>query len=559
MRESSPRLKRGSALLVGFLTFCSRVSGMVRDGALAMLLGASLANDLFQLCFELPNLVRRIIGDSALAPLVLPLRRQVFRDRGRVGVESLATRATPLFLGAGALLAAGAALAAPVIVRLFLPAWSELAQTDEGREILARAETLVRISSLYLGAPLAASFLAALLQGEGDFLIPSLGGLPLNFLLIALAFGGLAAWGPRGAETAPTFLADPVAWRLTLILAWGVVAGGFLRLLLMLGGAARLGMRPRWEPLPREALAGRWRRLGPLLLVMATPQLYVSVHLALLSFWPPDAGVVGAAGALSALRYAHRVMEFPLALVAGALATVSLPAMLEGEGSARASKSAGRELALSLERFFWLGIPAAVGLAMLARPSVAFLFQRGAWDAADSAECARYLSAWALALPALGAGLATTPAGLAFAGVRPMLRDGLAALALGTAASAALYGATGDPAWLPLGAVPAEAWRAARAARRVREALGEESGQGLSGKTLLWAAALPALASGAMAAVLFFSVPWLLPADVIEQAGFARLGPRLAMASALGAGVYFAAWGGLKFARQVFRPDAGRD
>jgi putative peptidoglycan lipid II flippase len=543
-----------SAALVSFLTLCSRVSGVIRDGALASLLGASLANDLFQLCFELPNLARRVVGDSALAPLALPLRRDALAKHGRPGVEALATRGVLLFLGAGAAMALLGAMAAPWVVRAFLPAWSDLAQSEAGREILGRAETLVRVSSLFMGALLAASFLAALLQGERDFLFPALGGLPLNFLLIALATGALLMWGVRGsADSAGAFLSNATTWTVLLALAWGVAAGGFLRLLLMIVGAWRAGLRPRWSSEAGKDLGRRTLHAAPLLATAAVPQLHVSTHLMLVSLAPP---LLGAAGALSALRYAHRVMEFPLALVAGALAATTLPAMLDDRGKASAREDVSREeaarsLATSLRRFFWLGVPAAVGLAMLARPSVALLFQRGAWSAADSAECARFLVAWSAALVPLGACLVIVPAGMAFAGVRPMLRDGLLSLALGAGVSGAIYWRVGDPAWLPLGVVIAETWRLRQTTKRLQSALGRTETY-LSPTNIVRWLALPVVASGAMAAALAWLIPVFLPAEVVETGGFGALVWRVGLVSGMGATVYFAVWGAVRGAGAAF-------
>jgi putative peptidoglycan lipid II flippase len=114
-----------------------------------------------------------------------------------------------------------------------------------------------------------------------------------------------------------------------------------------------------------------------------------------------------AAGSISYLYYADRLVQFPLGVFGVAVSTAALPSLsaLAARGDLdefRATLNASIKLTL------FISLPAAAGLMALAGPIVALLFQRGAF-AADA------VSATAWALVAYGAGLP------AFALVRPLV------------------------------------------------------------------------------------------------------------------------------------------
>ncbi len=59
--KKSPSLLR-SGVLVSICTMLSRVLGLVRDAALAFVLGASGSADAFYVAFKIPNFLRRFAG-----------------------------------------------------------------------------------------------------------------------------------------------------------------------------------------------------------------------------------------------------------------------------------------------------------------------------------------------------------------------------------------------------------------------------------------------------------------------------------------------------------------
>ena len=58
-------------------------------------------------------------------------------------------------------------------------------------------------------------------------------------------------------------------------------------------------------------------------------------------------------------------------------------------------RAIGRDLSVGLRLVLFLGVPAAVGLVLLAEPLVGFLFERGNWHADDTVRAARVIACFA--------------------------------------------------------------------------------------------------------------------------------------------------------------------
>ncbi len=175
-------------------------------------------------------------------------------------------------------------------------------------------------------------------------------------------------------------------------LAWAVTMAGLAQFLWLMWSCARAGLAlrlpwPRLTPGVRRTLAV----MGPGAFGAGVTQLNLLISTALASFLP--------SGSVAYLYYADRLNQLPLGVVGIAVGTAILPPLSRqlrlGELSgAVATQNRGLELALLLT------LPAAVALMVLAVPILQVLFQRGAFNAADTAATAAALSAYAAGLPA---------------------------------------------------------------------------------------------------------------------------------------------------------------
>jgi putative peptidoglycan lipid II flippase len=101
-------------------------------------------------------------------------------------------------------------------------------------------------------------------------------------------------------------------------------------------------------------------------------------------------------GSISWLYYADRLVEFPLGLLGIALATVILPKLSQDHAKASV-ETFSTTLDWALRCAIIIGLPAALGLILLAGPVLATLFYGGEFDAEDV-----YLSSLSLMAYSLG-------------------------------------------------------------------------------------------------------------------------------------------------------------
>jgi putative peptidoglycan lipid II flippase len=233
-------------------------------------------------------------------------------------------------------------------------------------------------------------------------------------------------------------------------LAWGVSLAGIVQFLWLVRALGREGIalrlpRPRLTPRVRELLV----RMAPAVVGAGVVQINLVVDIILASLLPE--------GSVSFLFFADRVNQLPIGVVGVAVGTALLP-MLSRQLAAGREADAFATQNRALELGLILALPAALALLVIAEPAVVVLFERGAFDAADSRATALVLMAYAVGLPAYVLVKVLTPPFFARKDTRTPVRIAMVALAanvvlnllfiwlIGHAAGLAL--ATALSAWL---------------------------------------------------------------------------------------------------------------
>ena len=353
----------------------ARASGMVMAGfGLSTLLGllnrvlytrtfgAGGDLDAFVASNRLPDLLFNLLAGGALASAFLPTFTDRLVGEARLEAWRLASAVGHLVLLALALLSGLAWLLAPGLIRLLAPGF--------GQEQVRLAASLLRVQLLAPALFGLSGLLMSTLQAHQRFLLPALAP-SLHWL---------------GWITASLFFVP----RLGIHgLAWGVVLGAALHLLVQL--PALRGLGARYLPtlglrLPAVRQVGRL--MAPRVFGVAMVQLHFLVNIILASAMPE--------GSLIGLTLAFSIMLMPEVVIAQAVATAALPTF-----SAQAARGQLAEmratLASTLRGLVFLSLPASLGLALLRRPIVSLLFERGAFDARSTE-----LVAWPLLWYAAG-------------------------------------------------------------------------------------------------------------------------------------------------------------
>lgn len=379
----APQHPRGKLLgkvgIVSAMTGISRLFGLVREIVMAWFFGTSTLQSAFVIAFRIPNLFRRLFGEGALGAAFLPIFVEVERTEGRARAQLFLARILGLLVCVlGVLVGIGIALSYGVEGLC-----GEASRWTE-------AMPLLRIMLPYALLICVAAIVSAVLTVHDRFAVASLTPVILNLAWIA----ALLCVCP--------FLPKEGYWRIGAV-SWGIVLGGVVQVLFQLPELRRVGYGlslrfSGWgtSPYVRRVLL----QMGPASLGIALAQINICVD-GVLAFY-------GAPWAPSALEYADRIIYLPLGLFATAFATVLLPTYSrQVAGNDRAGvvltmDRALRSLALIMA-------PTAVGLMVLALPTVELLYKRGAFGADSAVWTARAVLAYAPGLLVFSLNKAVVP------------------------------------------------------------------------------------------------------------------------------------------------------
>lgn len=351
------------------MTLVSRVLGLVRDMVLARLFGADAAMDAFFVAFKIPNFLRRLFAEGAFSQAFVPIIAEYREQQSPEAVRMLVSRVAGSLLGILSALTLFGVLASPVLVMIFAPGFLHRDPVQ-----FALAADLLRITFPYLLFISLVAFAAGILNTYGRFAAASFSPVWLNVVLIGAAL--LVA--PR--------LEQPV-----FALAGGVFVAGAVQLLFLLPSLKRLGFlhRPRWG-LHDEGVRRIMKLMLPGIFGSSVAQINLLLDTLIASFL--------VAGSVSWLYYSDRLVEFPLGVFAIALSTVILPSLSRSHANGSREEFC-RTLDWALRTVMLIGVPATLGLMLLARPMLATLFGYGDFTANDVAMSGLSLMAFGAGLP----------------------------------------------------------------------------------------------------------------------------------------------------------------
>ncbi|MDO6460581.1 murein biosynthesis integral membrane protein MurJ [Granulosicoccaceae sp. 1_MG-2023] len=365
--ETPPGLLRSGAIVSAF-TLLSRILGFVRDQVFGIVFGSGIYTDAFLAAFKIPNFMRRLFAEGAFAQAFVPVFTEYKETRSKAELEDLTAHVSGTLGGVLLLVTCIGMLAAPLLILLFAPGFTDNLRFD-------LASGMLQITFPYLFFVSLVAFAGSVLNSFGLFAIPAATPAILNICMIAAAL-----------LLAP-HMDIPIE-----AMAWGVFFAGLAQLLFQLPYLKRLGLlrRPRWG----------WRHPGvkkvfklmlPGIFGSSVAQINLLLDTVIASFL--------ATGTLGWLYFADRLLEFPLGLFGIAIATVILP-RLSAEHARQSTEHFRQTLDWAIRLAITIALPAALGLMLLARPIISTLFEYGAFTAHDAQMSTVALAAYALGLPA---------------------------------------------------------------------------------------------------------------------------------------------------------------
>jgi len=439
----------GHAALVSALTLLSRLTGLVRDAALAAVFGLGWVADAFFVAFLIPNLFRRLFGEGALTAAFIPRYTKL-----RESDPELARRfATCCVSGLAVLL-----IALTLVGEAFFLVLLTGADTERNSTTLRLALTMLPYMPMICGV----AFLGAVLQVHGRFGPAAGAPVLLNLVLVAAA----ALTGPWTLQDNQPF-ADPQRISAAVTIAWAILAAGVLQLawqLIALLKTTRPAFSTKGVAAPIKQML---TTMLPMLVGLGIFQINALLDSLIAYFGsppppPPEVASSGAeaviatgafgiqglafplqTGDVAALQWAQRLYQFPLGVFGIAIATAIFPAL------ARAAKDKtdfGKITRQGLRLTVFIGLPSTVGMVLVALPLTRAVYERAAFSLADAQHVSTILIGYAAAVWAYSMTHTLTRAFYALDDAKTPLRVSLVMVAVNLALNLTLiwpFGAAG--------------------------------------------------------------------------------------------------------------------
>jgi putative peptidoglycan lipid II flippase len=360
--KSNQQIARAAGtVMVAFVL--SQIAGLVRQILVTRAFGTTGMMDSFNSASIFPNLLFNLLAGGALASAFVPTFTGFLVKDDHPSAWKLASAIVNLIVLALATLSFISSLFAPQIARLLAPRYPPAQQllTAQLLRILLITSTIFGVSGL----------LSGILNSHQRFWLPSLASaIYWVGIIIGLLFF-VPSMGIFG-------------------LAWGVVLGACLHLCIQLPDLFRLPDRRYTLTLGKDN-PSVWEvvvLMGPRLISVATLQINFVVTGIIASLLPT--------GSLSSINFAFPIMTVPLVVIGSGIGIATLPTFsaqvaLGEMGELRNS------LTSALRSVMFLALPATLGLILLRRPLIAFLFQRGNFTSLSTE-----MTAWALLCYTIG-------------------------------------------------------------------------------------------------------------------------------------------------------------
>ena len=315
---------------------------------------------------KIPSVFRRLFADGAFNQAFVPVIAE-YKDKEDSEIRNLIDNTFSSLSAVLIIVTALALLFTPIFVMIFAPGfYMEPLKKDLAIDIL-------QITFPYLFFVSLVAFSGSILNSYQKFSLPALTPLFYNLSLIVAA-----VWfAPK--------LDVPI-----YAIAWGVFVAGIIQVIIQIPALIQLGLLPRIKintqhPGVRKVLY----LMIPGIIAGGVSQINMLIDTILASLLPT--------GSPSWLYVSDRLMQLPLGIFAIAIGTVILP-RLSTLFVSEDKTSFSNTLDWSIKLVLLIGLPAVIGLVLLAEPIILILFERGEFNSGDSLQASYSLIALAFGL-----------------------------------------------------------------------------------------------------------------------------------------------------------------
>lgn len=363
-----------SGIIVSTMTLLSRVLGLVRDVVIANIIGAGAAADVFLFANRIPNFLRRLFAEGAFSQAFVPVLAEYQKSGDINKTREFIGKVSGTLGGLVTIVTLLAMIGSPVVAAIFGTGWfMDWLHDGENAHKFEQASLLLKITFPYLWFITFVALSGAILNTLGKFGVMSFSPVLLNIAMIATAL-----------------LLAPQLDNPDLALAIGIFVGGLLQFLFQIPFLKKAGLlvKPKWA-WHDEGVKKIRTLMIPALFGVSVSQINLLLDTFIASFLMT--------GSISWLYYSDRLLEFPLGLFGIAISTVILPTLarqhVNKTDNPQSAEDFRRTMDWGVRMILLLGVPAMMGIAVLAKPMLLTLFMRGEFRLTDVQAAA--LSLWA--------------------------------------------------------------------------------------------------------------------------------------------------------------------
>ncbi len=348
-----------AAIILGAASLVSRLLGVLRDRVLAGEFGAGVELDMYYAAFRIPDLVFNLLVLGALSAGFIPVFTTYLKSKNKAWElvnDTLNVMFLALILISGLLI-----VIAPWLVKIITPGFSleQLKITTNLTRIMFLSPIFLAISGIF----------GSVLQSFKRFFVYSLAPILYNIGIIIGALFFVPRLGIFG-------------------LAWGVVFGALMHLLIQIPPVISLGYHYKWYfNLTHSGLLKILKMMVPRTLGLIVSQVNLLVVTII--------GSTLAAGSITIFNLANNIQSFPLGIFAISFAIAAFPALSE---LARNKKEFIKSLSLAIRQILFLIIPSSALLIVLRAQIVRVTLGSGRFDWEDTILTLETLSLFAISL-----------------------------------------------------------------------------------------------------------------------------------------------------------------
>ncbi len=354
-----------AAFLITVAGLASRILGLLRDRLLASTFGAGDTLDVYYAAFRVPDLIYNLLILGALSAAFIPLFTGLISNKKEKEAQNLASGIMNLAIIAIVFLSLILAWLSPQLMKLITPGFSPAKM-----KVVVTFTRIMFLSPLFLGI---SGVFSGILTSYKRFFVYSLAPIFYNFGIIIGVVFFVRFWGPIG-------------------LAWGVVFGAFLHMLVQYPAAHRLGFRQSWsfwKYLSDKDVRRVFKLMIPRTMGIAVNQ----VNLFVITIFASTL----ASGSLAVFSFAQNLQSVPLGIFGISFAIAVFPTL-----SALASKKDDQQLIKTFSQTFrqilFFVIPISVFIIILRAQIVRVVLGAGKFSWEDTTLTFQCLGIFALSL-----------------------------------------------------------------------------------------------------------------------------------------------------------------